>query len=208
MLLQLSKTEHTDITLFSKQVGLIQMHDVTNNSSRSLTQTFAAKKSIDSTYTFEFSKSLHAFFSVTVKADVTVTPFTAGFEIKGELTYSISENQQWTTTVSHTFSLNQVVTILPFRRVTIDGVIEMTENVERPFVAQILASMTVIRLSSFSRTVVRDPILHWELREYFEKYVQGKYIRDTGDGILFETKGTVRGSFGISTLLNVKEFPI
>jgi len=85
---------------------------------------------------------------------------------------------------------------------------EMADNVEKPFVAQMLAKMTVVRLTLFSREIAREIFPRWKLREYLDKYVKGKYIRDSEDGVLYETKGTVRGSFGISTNLTVKDFAV
>jgi len=174
-----------------------------------LTQTFAVTKSITNSFTFEFSKTLREFSSVTVKAGIAIEGvFSLESETTTEREINVAENQQWTTITSHNFSIHQTITILPFRRVTVEGVIQMAENVEKPFVAQILVSMSVISLTSFSRAAVVEKVPRWMLRERLEKHVQGKYIQDTADGILFEISGTMRGSFGVSTMLHVKEFPV
>jgi len=204
---------------------MLQSHDIINNSSRDITQTFDVKKTITSSYTFGFSKTVRTFGKLSVKAGISLNGNSnaplgnggsasgnvsaeASVGAEGSLEVSVQDNQQWTTTTEDSFSINQVVTIPSFRSITVDGIIQMAEDVEVPFVAQILVSMSNRRLTRFSRAIVRETLPRWQIRGYLQRNVQGRIIQDTEDGILFETNGTLRGTFGVSTVLHVKEFPV
>jgi len=174
-----------------------------------VTKRFAASKSITNKFTFEFSKTMSIFASITVSASVKLFGL---FDFKRSNTLgfgsSVTQHQRWETSTADTYSINQDVTIPPFRRVTVEGALEMAENDEKPYVAQMLVKMNIIRLTKYSGAVVRESLPNWKIREHLQKHVEGKFLRYTADGVLIETRGTVRGSFGISTKLNLKEFPV
>jgi hypothetical protein len=187
---------------------MIQSHDVTNNSSRDMTQTFDISKTIVCSYTFGFSKTTSVFAKLSVSADIALPGWKSNVKAETGLDVSVTDNQEWTTTTTDTFSIKQVVTIPSFRRVTFDGIIEMAENVRMDFVAQILVSMSSIRLTKYTQTLVKQSLPRWQIKNYLLNHVDGRIIQDTEDGVLFETNGTLQGTFGVETLLHAKEFPI
>jgi len=128
--------------------------------------------------------------------------YEAGLDVK------VNDNQEWTTVTEDTFSIDQVVTIPAFRSITIDGTIDVADNVELSFTSQILVSMSTIRLTKYSRAVVKKSLPRYQIRENLLKHVDGRIISDTEDGILFETNGTLRGTYGIAAVLHVRESPV
>jgi len=133
---------------------------------------------------------------------------TAGANFQSGLDVNVEENQKWTSVTENTFNINQVVTVPAFRTITIDGTVDIADNVELGFTCQILVSMTTIRLTKYSRVVVKRPLPIYKIKENLLKHVDGRIVAETEEGILWETNGTLRGTFGVEAVLRVSESPV
>jgi hypothetical protein len=185
---------------------MISRHDIINNSSSTITQTVTAEKSVSDTFTFGFKESLKVFTTITVMAGL---PLIGKAETESGIEGNFEANQELSSTTTHTFTINQEVPVAPFSRVHVHGILSIVDSVELPFRAKIEVTLNINRLTTIGHHVVPRPV-HAELLEEFLKAnkVEGTIVERRGNTVVLEVTGTVRGTWGITTVLQVDEAPL
>jgi len=185
---------------------MVNRNDIINNSSSVVTQTITATKAVSNVFTFGFSESLKAFAKVTVEAGIPLvgkataeTGIEAGFEAHQELS----------STTSHIFAIKQEIPVQPHTRIHVSGVVTVADNVVLNFRSKIEVTMNINRLTTYGRQDVPRAVPAELVEEYLKhNKVEGIIIQRKENKLVLKVKGTVQGTYGIDTILNVHEVPL
>jgi len=185
---------------------MVQAHDIINNSSSPITQTVTAERAQADTFTFGFQQSLKIFSTVTAEAGL---PLIGKATTESGIEANFGFNQELSSTSTHTFTISQEVTVAPFKRVRIHGVLSIADNVVMPFRARMEVTLNINRLTTYGWQIVQRPVPADLLEEYLKaNRVEGTIIERRGNTVVIEVTGTVRGTWGINSLLHVNEAPV
>jgi len=185
---------------------MISRHDIINNSSKTIKQTVSAEKSVSDTFTFGFKESLKVFTKVTVMAGI---PLIGKAETEAGIEGSFEAYQELSSSTTHTFAIHQEVPVAPFKRVHVHGILSIADNVIMPFRAKMEVTLNVHRLTRTGHHAVPRPVPAELLEEYLKaNKVDGVIVEKRGNVVVIEVTGIVRGTWGITTVLDVQEAPL